>query len=293
MAITVRVPATTANIGPGFDSLGCAFALYNRFTFELADETTVEGCDECFRGEDNLALVAFRETCKFVGIAPPPVRLVIDAEIPVSSGLGSSASLLVGGAMGANLLLKLCLSKKNIFAIASRLEGHPDNIAPAVFGGLTAALMIDSENIFVETYPISRAWRFCAYTSDLKISTKESRESLPKTVSHADAVFNGTHLALLPAVLMYGDISLLPIVLQDRLHQPYRTPLIVDYEPISQNAFSCGAHAFFLSGSGPTCMAIYTDTEYPEKVKRSIPSLSREWKVLPLEVDREGVFQIG
>ena len=292
MAVTIRVPATTANMGPGFDSLGCAFALYNRVTFEKADETSVHGCDDQFKGGDNLALMAFRETCRYAGVEACPVKLTITADIPVSSGLGSSASLLVGGAMGANRLLNLDLSKDDIFKIASRLEGHPDNIAPAVYGGLTAALTDENEESYVVSYPISAVWCFCAFTSDLQISTKEARAVLPSHVSRSDAVFNSTHVALLPAVLMYGDVSLLPKVLKDKLHEPYRTPLIADYQPLSSSAISAGAHAFFLSGSGPTCMAIYTDKAFPEKMLEKTMSLSRKWNVLPLSIDREGVTQI-
>ena len=294
MAVTVQVPATTANMGPGFDSLGCAFALYNRFTFELADVTSVHGCDDAFKGEDNLALVAFRETCLYAGVAAPPVKLTISADIPVSSGLGSSASLLVGGAMGANRLLNLNLSKDDIFKITSCLEGHPNNIAPAVYGGLTAALTDESGESYVVSYPISKVWSFCAFTNtDLRISTKEARAVLPKMLSRADAVFNSTHVALLPAVLMYGDVKLLPVVLQDKLHEPYRTPLIADYQPLCSSAKEAGAHAFFLSGSGPTCMAIYTDCSFPEKMVKAVESLSSKWNVLPLSIDREGVTQIG
>ncbi len=292
MAVTIRVPATTANIGPGFDSLGCAFALYNRFTFELADKTAVFGCDDAFRGEDNLALLSFRKTCEYAGVKAPNVTLRIDADIPVSSGLGSSASLLVGGAMGASRLLSLDLSKNEIFSIASMLEGHPDNVAPAVFGGLTAALMTDEKRSVAVNYPISAIWRFCAFTTDLQISTKKAREVLPKTIPRADAVFNGTHLALLPAVLMYGDVELLPIVLQDKLHEPYRKPLIPEYDKLASAVLESGAHAFFLSGSGPTCMAIYTDAAFPEKIGNDVKTLERAWNVIPLAIDREGVTQI-
>lgn len=293
MGVMIQVPATTANMGPGFDSLGCAFALYNRFTFELADVTSVHGCDEAFKGEDNLALVAFRETCLYAGVAPCAVKLTISADIPVSSGLGSSASLLVGGAMGANRLLNLNLSKDDIFKIASRLEGHPDNIAPAVYGGLTAALTDEKAESYVVSYPISKVWSFCAFTTNLKVSTKEARAVLPNVISRSDAVFNSTHVALLPAVLMYGDIKLLPIVLQDKLHEPYRTPLITDFHPLCSFAKEAGAQAFFLSGSGPTCMAIYTDRAFPEKMRNAVETLSSKWNVMPLEIDREGVTQIG
>lgn len=292
MSVTVRVPATTANMGPGFDSLGCAFTLYNRVTFSFSDTFEIVGCDEEFRTKDNLCYRAFVTTCEYANADVPTVKIEIDAEIPVSSGLGSSASMWVAGVMGANRLLKLGLGKETVYEIAARLEGHPDNIAPAVFGGLTAALMEDYTHSYVATYPISPLWRFCAFTSDIRISTQESRKALPEIISHRDAVFNTTHLALLPAALMYGDVALLSVVLKDRLHEPYRRGLIPEFSSLQKAALTAGAHAFFLSGSGPTCMAIYTDDSFVEQMKEAVKSLSHHWRVLPLSVDREGVHQI-
>lgn len=293
MSVTVRVPATTANMGPGFDSLGCAFALYNRVTFSLSDQTEIVGCDVAFQNTDNLAYQAFVATCEYAGVKVPNIKIEIDADIPVSSGLGSSASMWVAGAMGADRLLKLGLSKQELYEIASRLEGHPDNIAPAVFGGLTAALMEDKDSCYVASYPISPLWKFSAFiTHDIQISTQEARRALPTYITHKDAIYNTTHLALLPAALMYGDVMLLKKTLKDRLHEPYRTPLIPDFEALKQAALDSGAHAFFLSGSGPTCMAIYTDDGFLENMKKTVNTLSHSWQVLPLTIDREGVLQI-
>lgn len=293
MSVTVRVPATTANMGPGFDSLGCAFALYNRVTFSLSDKTEIVGCDVAFQNTDNLAYQAFVATLQYAKVKVPDVKIEIDADIPVSSGLGSSASMWVAGAMGADRLLKLGLSKQELYEIASRLEGHPDNIAPAVFGGLTAALMEDKDSCYVASYPISPLWKFSAFiTHDIQISTQEARRALPTYITHKDAIYNTTHLALLPAALMYGDVMLLNKTLKDRLHEPYRTPLIPDFEALKQAALDFGAHAFFLSGSGPTCMAIYTDDGFLENMKKTVNTLSHSWQVLPLTIDREGVLQI-
>lgn len=292
MSITVRVPATTANMGPGFDSLGCAFALYNRVTFSYSDQFEIIGCDKEFCNENNLAFRAFVATCEYAGVAVPTVKIEISADIPVSSGLGSSASMWVAGAMGADRLLKLSLSKHELCEIASRLEGHPDNVAPAVFGGLTAALQ-EGDECFVANYPISPLWKFCAFiTTDIQISTQEARRALPTYITHKDAIFNTTHLALLPAALMYGDIALLQRTLKDRLHEPYRAPLIADFDALKESALAFGAHTFFLSGSGPTCMAIYTDDAFVDRMNEKVSELSHSWRVLPLTIDREGVLQI-
>ncbi len=293
MSVTLRVPATTANMGPGFDSLGAAFALYNRLTFSLSDRFAICGCDPSFQGEDNLAYRAFIAACEAKGKEVPTVSIEIDADIPVSSGLGSSATMWVAGVMGADRLLKLNMTKREMFEIASRLEGHPDNIAPAVFGGLTAALS-EGGHCAVVNYPMSPLWKFAAFISrDLKIGTAEARAALPETVSHKDAVFNSTHLALLPAALMYGDRELLSRVLRDRLHEPYRKGLIPYFDFLKTAALSAGAHAFFLSGSGPTLMAIYTDDAFLEDIQKAVNALDGQVSLLPLTPDFEGVLQIG
>ena len=196
MAVTIRVPATTANMGPGFDSLGCAFMLYNRVTFDFSDHFSITGCDEEFTTKDNLCYRAFVATCDYAKVAVPTVSLHIDADIPVSSGLGSSASMWVAGAMGADRLLKLSLSKQEIYEIASRLEGHPDNIAPAVFGGLTAALTEDHSLIRCKLPDLSSLEVLCVYFRyphfDTRIEKSASRDHLTQRRSvqyHASCAF--------------------------------------------------------------------------------------------------------
>ncbi len=294
--IALRVPASTSNMGPGFDALGCAFMLYNRLTFSFAEEDVVTGGDPAFRNRDNLVLVGFREACRSVGIRPCSVSVKIDSEIPPSAGLGSSASLLTGGIEGANLLCRLAMSREDIFSLVSRLEGHPDNAAPAVFGGLTASLM-NRDRCFSVSYPLAECWRFAAFVSDFTIQTRDSRSRLPAQISRSDAVFSSTRAALLPAALMGEDPALLSAVFCDRLHEPYRIPAIPDYPLLRELSLTLGAHAFFLSGSGPTCMAVYTEASFPEKASAAINALSEEsrlrqkWRLLPLSVDREGLLR--
>ncbi len=290
-SVTLRVPATSANIGPGFDTLGCAFALYNVLTFEESEKTEILGCPAAFAGEDNLALVAFRAACRRAGREAPPVRITIETNIPVSRGLGSSANLLVGGAMGASLLLSLGLSRDDVFAVATEIEGHPDNIAPAVYGGFTAALMTEGQPIAV-SHPVHPSLRFCAFIPDFPTSTAEARAALPKEIPLADAVFNASHMAVLLAAIASGDTALINASLRDRLHQPYRRTLIHNFAEVEAAALAAGAHAFFISGSGSTCMAIYTDEAFPTAVTAAVASLPHNWCVLPLDIDREGVSQV-
>jgi homoserine kinase len=169
-AVTIRVPGTSANIGPGFDSLGCAFNMYNMLTFTRAASISVTGCPQEYANENNLALRAFRAACRRVGKEPCPVSLHIETNVPVSRGLGSSATLIVGGAMGANCLLSLGLGKKEIFEIANEIEGHPDNVAPATYGGFTACLVENGKPYATQT-PISPALRICAFVPDFELET--------------------------------------------------------------------------------------------------------------------------
>ncbi|MCQ2414361.1 MAG: homoserine kinase [Clostridia bacterium] len=177
-SVTVRVPATSANIGPGFDSLGIALSLYNTFTFAQTEKTSVAGCEEKYANENNLALVAFRAACEKAGKSAPAVSLDIRAEVPVSRGLGSSATLLVAGAVGANALLDLGLSDGDLFEVVNRLEGHPDNVAPALFGGFTASLL-DNGVPYTMALSVHPKYRFCAFVPDFETSTHEARAVLP------------------------------------------------------------------------------------------------------------------
>ena len=289
--VTVRVPATSANIGPGFDSLGMAFSFYNVFSFEPAEKTVITGCPAAYAGEDNLALVAFRAACRLAGKEAPAVHIDISGDVPVSRGLGSSATLLVGGALGANLLLSLGLTKEDILAVATEIEGHPDNIAPAVYGGFTASLMQDGKPV-ATSCPVHPSLCFCAFIPDFKTSTHDARAVLPKEVSFADAVFNVSRVAVLMGALAAGDTDMLAAALQDRLHQPYRASLIDGYEAVREAALKAGAHAFFISGSGSTCMAVYTEDGFAERVRPAVEKLPHAIRVLPLSLDETGACAI-
>lgn len=291
-SVRVRVPASTANLGPGFDTLGCALTVYNCFAFEPAEKTEICGCPPRFAGEDNLTLRAFRAAEKRAGREPSSVKITESTRIPMAGGLGTSATFAVGGALGANLALDLGLSKEDIFAIATEFEGHPDNVAPAVYGGLTAAMMEGGVPYAVKL-PIHSVFRFMMCIPDMHIDTHSARRALPETYSRADAVHTSSHAVMLTAALAKGNTALLSLALRDRMHEPYRRPLIRGFAEMEKLALSCGAHAFCISGSGATCLAVYTGSpaEFGRRMRAGLGKLSGKWRLLPLGIDRKGATE--
>ena len=291
-SVTVRVPATSANLGPGFDCLGCAFALYNTFTFTVTESgLSFENVEEEFCNAENLAISSLRYTARRLGLPETGIHLRIDTGIPICRGLGSSASLIVAGVMAAGLLADAPLSREQVLRFATELEGHPDNVAPAIWGNMTAAMLSDTVPVAVK-YNVSRAIHFLSLTPDFKLSTKLARSVLPESISRADAVFNVSHTAVLVRAMELGDAELIHHALRDRLHQPYRETLIHDYHAMETLALDAGACGFCISGAGPTCMALTTSPDTAERLAASLAAasgkLQSHWSLLPLPVDHEG-----
>ena len=291
--ITVRVPATTANLGPGFDSVGCAFTLYNTITFIKSEKLEFEGCDEKYANENNLAVVALNKALAKKGLKATGVKVIFEnVDVPVSRGLGSSAALIVAGAFAANELYNLNLTKHDILCICNEIEGHPDNLSPAIYGGLTASLTKDGVPYSVH-YDIHRKISFVALIPDFELETSLARSVLPKTVAHSDAVFNESHLAVLLKALENGDTQLISLALDDKLHQPYRFNLIKGYETAKKCAFDNGCISFCISGAGPTCLCLTENQDFAENLKEDLKKNGLgSWKVLNLNVDYEGAKAI-
>ena len=287
-SVTIRVPATTANLGPGFDSFGCALQLYTDVTFEETDcGLEITGCDQAFTGPDNLAYVAYCAVLASLSEEVKGVKIHIDAHIPVCRGLGSSAALLVAGAMGANMLHGNRLSTQGLLNITNAMEGHPDNLAPAFFGGLTAS-MVDNGLPVTVNFPLHPDWEIVALIPDFDMPTVKARAVLPETVNRADAIYNVAHGALVLKALEQGDEKLLRTAMQDKLHQPYRKHMVTDYEVIEGIARTSGA-AFCLSGAGPTLLCITRDKRLKDKLAQKLPALTeRNWEIMPLHVAFEG-----
>jgi homoserine kinase len=286
--ITVRVPATTANLGPGFDCFGMALTLYGYFTFEeLPTGLQFENVPEEFCNADNLAVQAYFSALTAMKLQKTGLYLRIESDIPVSRGLGSSASLIAAGIYAANAAHGCPLSDQEMLTLAAKLEGHPDNVAPALFGGLTVSIMEDGRVLTVPC-PVSEKIRVCALVPDFELSTHRARAVLPQNVAFGDAVFNVSHAAATLRALETGDCKLLAAALKDRLHQPYRQSLIAEYDDVHTLADACGAAAVCISGAGPTILCLHENADFGSRMEKAVLSLQHGWRVLPLQVDHEG-----
>jgi len=286
--VTIRVPATTANLGPGFDAFGCALSLYTDVTFEETDSgLEITGCDEAYAGPDNMAYTSFCAVLASLSEEVRGVKIHIESQIPICRGLGSSAALLVAGAMGANVLRGNRLSTQGLLNITNAMEGHPDNLAPAFYGGLTAS-MVDNGLPVTVNFPLHPEWEFLALVPDFDLPTTKARSLLPKDLPRADAVYNIAHGALVLKALELGDEKLLRNAMQDRLHQQYRKVLIPDYDKIESLVRTTGA-AFCLSGAGPTLLCITQDEKLQEKLSKKLSAITTaNWEMLPLHVEFQG-----
>jgi homoserine kinase len=263
-SVQVRVPATTANIGPGFDCLGAALTLYNEFWFTPAPQmeitVTGHGADTVSLGQDNMVYAAYDRLCKLIGRVIP-ARLEIKMNVPLARGLGSSATAIVGGLVGANELAGRPFDRQQLADIATTIEGHPDNVVPALFGGcrLSASGLVRDWEVaelawHPEIIPI-------VAIPDFELSTQAARSVLPQDYSRSDAVFNAAHVGLLIQGLATGNSDWLQAALQDKIHQPYREALIPGYAAVHAAAFAAGAHGVVISGAGPTLLALSARSE--------------------------------
>ncbi len=286
--VTIRVPATTANLGPGFDAFGCALSLYTDVTFEETESgLEITGCDEAYTGPDNLAYTAYCAVLASLSEEVRGIKIHIDAHIPICRGLGSSAALLVAGAIGANVLRGNKLSTQGLLNITNAMEGHPDNLAPAFYGGLTAS-MVDNGLPVCVNFPLHPDWEFLALVPDFTLPTTVAREVLPKQYSRSDAVYNISHGALVLKALELGDERLLRNAMQDRIHQPYRKSMVSDYDKIEALIRTTGA-AFCLSGAGPTVLCITRNPGLEERLAQRLDAITTaKWEMLPLHVEFQG-----
>ncbi|WFA08422.1 homoserine kinase [Tissierella sp. Yu-01] len=288
--IKVRVPATSANMGPGFDSIGIALSLYNTFTFEeIPRGVEIISYDERFNNEDNLVYLSMIKTMEKVGHKVGGIRITIESEIPVSRGLGSSAACIIGGVLGANELADSPLTKDEILKIATNIEGHPDNVAPALFGGLVTSIM-EGKEILHNQISVAKGLEFVALIPDLTLSTSRARSVLPKKIKYEDAVFNVSRVALMISALSNGDFQLLKYGLQDRLHQPYRSKLIPDFNMIMDICIENDSLGTFLSGAGPTVMALTNDFDgdFTNRLQKKLNNLRNKWTIKELKIDQQG-----
>ncbi|PSN14611.1 homoserine kinase [filamentous cyanobacterium CCT1] len=262
-SVSVTVPATTANLGPGFDCLGAALTLYNRFRFTLdsaAEDVAIEvrglEANRVVTDGSNLVYKAFASYFHQRGLVVPPVAIAIDLEVPLARGLGSSSTAIVGGLLGANALCDAPLDQSALVAMAIALEGHPDNVVPALVGGCQLAVANDDGSSTLCPIPWHGDITPVVAIPNFELSTAAARQVLPATYSRADAIFNTAHLGLLLRGLETGQGDWLRVAMGDRIHQPYRQTLISGYETVTKAAIEAGAYGSVISGAGPTLLAL-------------------------------------
>ncbi|MGK7915082.1 MAG: homoserine kinase [Prochloraceae cyanobacterium] len=296
----VTVPATTANLGPGFDCLGAALNVYNQFKFALTQDTAPQAevkiavtgveAEKVSADKDNLAYQSFVKFYQHLGKTPPSVEIEIKLGFPLARGLGSSATAILGGLLGANQLAGNPLTTEEIIKLAIAIEGHPDNVVPALLGNCQLSVA-QSNN-----------WQFCQIhwhqdivpvvaIPDFELSTQQARAVLPVEISRADAIFTLGRIGLLIQGLQNNRGDWLRIAMEDKLHQPYRQKLIRGYEVVKSAALSAGAYGLVISGAGPTLLALTNSPQAPEVAS----AMQDAWKtqtvtaqVLCLSVDTQG-----
>jgi len=277
----VRVPATSANMGPGFDCLGIAVELFNTITVEEASSFSIEikgeGQNTLTRNTNNLVYRAMDRVFARLNRQPPPVRLSCVNEIPLSRGLGSSSAAIVGGIVAANHLAGSLLSREELLFLAVEMEGHGDNVTPALFGGCQIVLKDEARFIHIPV-PVSPGLTGAVFIPDFSMSTAEGRRILPVQIPRSDAVYNIGRAALLTLALATGKFDHLKIATQDRLHQPARKALFPAMDKLIQAALEAGGLGAFLSGSGSTIMALSVQ-ESAAKVSAAMQDAARGEKI--------------
>ncbi|MBQ0026670.1 MAG: homoserine kinase [Lachnospiraceae bacterium] len=284
----ISVPATSANIGPGFDCLGIAWQLYNEIEFSESDVVSVSGCDARYCNENNLAYKAYAYAFESAGKIPAPVSINFGkCDVPVSRGLGSSATLTVAGIFAANEIGKLGLSKDDAVRLATQLEGHPDNVVPAVYGGFTAAKLFKG-NVSYEKFGFSDAWKCFIIVPDFEVRTQDARAVLPASYPKEDVIYSLSRIPLLISALAKGDGENLADVIDDKIHEPYRRPLICGYDTVRRIVEDAGADGFCISGSGSSMLCFARTDEACSGSKENILKAFSGWKIIPVSPDKKG-----
>lgn len=294
MKVSVKVPATTANFGSGFDCIGMALPIYNYISIE---ETVLPGTgieiniisetddDDDFaiehipRDENNIIYKAVELLYNSIGQSPSELKINIKSQIPIAKGLGSSASIIVGGLLAANELLNKPADEAALLSIATEVEGHPDNVTPAITGGLVLTSLEEDGSVIYRKLPWPEEWQLTVCIPDYELATDISRSVLPKEVSMKDATFNSKRTAMLIQALHTKDAELMKLALQDRLHQPYRTKLVPGLQDIidnlkhEENVLGC-----VLSGAGPS-MLIISQKNNLDKIKSIVNDTWADYNV--------------
>ncbi len=299
--VSVSVPATSANLGPGFDAFGLALALHDRFSAEPADEWVVEvageGADDFPKDANNPVARSAARLFEEAGEEDRCLRITCDSAIPLGRGLGSSAAAIAGGLLLANAFVTFPLDDEHLFRLAAELEGHPDNVAAALCGGLTLS-WADEEGFRCTPLPVSGGLAAVLVVSRLPYKTKRARKLLPPEVPHEDAAFNVGRAALLVTALSLGKRDLLACALEDRIHEQYRLEALPGFEDVRATLLASGASGAVLSGAGPTVIglvpgdddeeALGMAAEVAEHAREDVEAVGTYRTPVAVAIDRRG-----
>lgn len=276
--IEVRVPATSANLGVGYDCLGMALDLYGTFRFDChALRDAITGCSPAFQNKDNLVYRSFCYALDAWRIKAPCVHIHIDTPIPPARGLGSSAACIVAGILGAQAYSGMTRTREELARLANALEGHPDNVMPALYGGLCASFC-EGDKPYTACYDVSEQLRFITLIPDHEVHTDEARRLLPDSLSYGDAVYQMGRCSALCKAFETGDLDLLAHACQDRMQEPYRQQLIPHFAKVKRFCLEQGAAAFFISGSGSTMIAV-CEKQTAKRLYQNIRPLYPNWQI--------------
>ena len=291
--IRVIVPATSANLGPGFDSLGIALNIYNEYEFELKESKGLffEGFEEEFQNEDNIIFMAIKKVFDKYDFKFNGIRIkIIKQDIPISRGLGSSSSCIVAGLIGAFALMNMEINRDEILSLAVDIEGHPDNVCPAIFGGLVSTIMVDNKKPLYNCVEVKDGIKFIALIPRFKLSTEKARAILPKEVLFGDCIYNVGRAALLISCFSNGNYALLKEATKDRIHERFRSKLIDNFDKVYNKSLELGALSCFLSGAGPTLIAIVDnkDISFVSNFTNFMKEQNINWDIKELKIDKHG-----
>lgn len=291
--VKVRVPATTANMGPGFDTLGMALKLYNEIEVEeIAGKTEIYNgrlkSEEDFR--ENLIYQSIVSAMNEQGYSYNGFKInVLKCDIPMSRGLGSSSACIVGGITAANAIMENKMDMEDVIDLATKIEGHPDNVVPAALGGMVISIKV-GEDIKHSKVNVPDKLKFVAMIPSFKVSTALSREVLPKSYLKEDCIFNTSRSAMLISALYNNEFDKLRICFEDKIHQPYRKSLIRNFDDVFKKSKDLGSIGEFISGSGSTLMAVVDKNaeKFVSSMKNFLSELEDTWKVILLDPDLQG-----
>ncbi len=292
--IKIKIPATSANLGAGYDSLGLALDFYNEVNMEECDIIDIASLDGISIPTDktNLIYKSASDLFKVCGKSLKGLKLEQTNNIPMARGLGSSSACIVAGLVGANTLLNNPLSTDDLVDIAAQIEGHPDNTAPALLGGIVTAVF-DGKKVHWVKQEVFTKLKFVAMIPDFELKTDKARACIPREISHKDAVYNLSRAALFSASLLTGKFENLRTAVHDRLHQPYRMELIPRCREVFDIAYNHGAYGVYISGAGPAVMAIVDDSNdyFCGKVEFSLNTAGlNNWAVHEFHIHNSGVM---